>query len=630
MVVGKSSDAGSTFSPPNTFGQPIPLDDRMWNVADTKNNAAGLNDVFMTYHDLNTSQIWQVTSTDGGISYNTGTNAVINPTEVTTLQWASSCPAGGCIVGGPSVLNGNELGNIVARRTVSGLKLYTIFTTPDSPTDNQSGTGQNRVFEGVGTVTDNAVTGTPQSITWDDYEIWRDPVGTVNTKIFPVTAIDANGKVYAFWSDAKHIYEKSSPDGINWGCTVLGVTTGNCDTFTTAPQQIDPLAGGAAALDSVNTSIMPWVAAGANGAVDLVWYGSHGGAAGNENDTNNIWNVYFAQTIDGFSTWNVVKASDHVIHRGVLCTGGTGCTGNARIILDFFQVSIDPTNGAADITWTDDSQSPGAVASLWFTRQCTGTSATTLSALSNDCSAPPPPPPPPPFGSTCPGPQILDPAGDAPNNYPSGDGSNMPMFDILNAFFNTTESSGVPTQLIVTLTLNNLSAPPPPNNMLGGLWVVGWKSGTDNYTVEANSNGTGSMAVVTYVLRKNGTVSATAPTGSFNTGPNGTIVWTVPASLIGNPPHGARLTNTFANDRGTFAVQGNGLQYTAAADGAPPGSNPANPGYGADYFLSPSCLDASVPETPVVPLMAVTGGAVAAVFYRRRYRKRGAAIVLEP
>jgi hypothetical protein len=644
IVAGKSSDGGATFLPPNVYSANPPLDDRMWNVADTKNNAAGFNDVFMNYHDLNTDQIWQVTSTDGGQTYATS-NPVINPADITVGQWASSCPGGGCVVGGPSLFGGSGIGNIVARRPSGGaLTLYTIFTTPDSAADNMGATpGENRIFEAVGTVVDNPGTGTPLSITWHDYALWTDPVGTMDTEIFPVTSVDAAGNVYALWSDGKHIFEKSSTDGVNWGCTDGGYVAnavGNCNTFTSSPQKIDMAAGGDAVTDGVNTSIMPWVAAGANGSVDVVWYGAHGGAVGNNNDPNALWNVYFAQTIDGFGTWKVVKASDHQIHKGVLCTGGTGCTGNARILLDFFQVDIDPTTGAADIAYTDDHANPGSVADLYFTRQCSGSNAldpahTTL--IVNDCVAPPAPPPPPnvPFGLVC-GPQILDPSGDAPNNFPAGMGQNMDNLDILNAQFNTVESGGVPTFFDIFVTINNLTFPPDPTfdpNLAGAYWSVHWKYNGTAYEAEASATATAGTIAFTAgpdTGNEASAVSNPAVTGTFNTGTNGTITFHVPVGLVGTPPHGATLTNTFAFTHGAALPPpaAGGVYYTAAADYAPSGINPANPGYGVDYLVGviQPCLNPNIPEAPIVPIIAVIGGAAAVGIGTRRYRKRAASV----
>jgi len=53
---------------------------------------------------------------------------------------------------------------------------------------------------------------------------------------------------------------------------------------------------------------------------------------------------------------------------------------------------------------------------MYYTRQCTGISAKTGLALVNDCVAPPPPAAL-PVGNACPGPQVVDFTGDAPNNY---------------------------------------------------------------------------------------------------------------------------------------------------------------------------------------------------------------------
>jgi hypothetical protein len=324
----------------------------------------------------------------------------------------------------------------VARRdSANALTLYTIFTTPDSEADNIAqaniSSNFNRVYEAVGTATNSI----PPVVTWHDYEIWHGPVGARYDRIFPVTAVDKGGRVYAFWTDGNHILYKADATGTSWNSS-------------TVPSQIMNPAG-------VNTTIMPWTDAGSSGRVDLVFYGAHGGAGLQTNpqdDANNIWDVYFAQTVDGGANWTVSQASDHDIHKGPICIDGLGCNLSNpmrdRTLLDFFQVSIDPTNGAADIAYADDSAAPGNSV-MYFTRQCTGAPAITgLSRPVTDCVAPPPPPTP-PKGTTCPGPQILDFAGDAPNNYPLGDGNNMKNLDILSAFFGTPDS----THLRVTLTL---------------------------------------------------------------------------------------------------------------------------------------------------------------------------------
>ncbi|TMF57693.1 MAG: hypothetical protein E6I16_12500, partial [Chloroflexi bacterium] len=395
ITTGKSDDGGNSFGPPNVYSQQVGGDDRMWMAADPRLNSLGFANIFMTYHDVSGPEDIQLgVSIDGGFSY-VQNAPIINNSDVPPGQWQGT----GLNVTGA----GNELGNIVARRTAGGLTLYSIFETPDSPADNTNqalaGTANyNRVYEAVGTVISDTA---PPVISWRNYEIYHGPLGARYDRIFPVTAVDNGGRVYAFWTDGNQIFYKTDATGTGW-------------RPSKAPSKIANPAG-------VNTAIMPWAQAGAAGIVDVVFFGASGGAGARPNpqdDPNNLWNAYFAQSTNAGGSFTVSKASDHVIHHGPLCIDGLNCNlsnpPRDRTLLDFFQVSIDPTNGAADVTFADDHAAPGT-AVVYFTRQCTGTSATTGAALVNDCVAPPTPPPP-PQGTTCPGPQVVDFVGDAPNN----------------------------------------------------------------------------------------------------------------------------------------------------------------------------------------------------------------------
>src|SRR5947209_18347777 len=371
ITTGKSDDGGNTFGPPNVYSQQVGGDDRMWMAADPHLNGLGFANIFMTYHDVAGPEDIQLgVSIDGGFSY-VQNAPIINNSDVPVGQWQGT----GLNVTGA----GNELGNIVARRTASGLTLYSIFETPDSPADNTNqavaGTeNYNRVYEAIGTVTSDTA---PPVISWRNYEIYHGPLGARYDRIFPITTVDNAGTVYAIWTDGNHIFSKTDPTGTGWNPAV-------------APSQIANPAG-------VNTTIMPWAAAGTSGIADVVFYGANGGTGAQPNpqdDPNNVWNAYMAQTVDGGSTWGVFKASDHAIHTVPICIDGLGCDLSTptrdRTLLDFFQVSIDPTNGAADISYADDHAAPGS-AVLYFTTQCTGASATTGSALQHDCVPPPPP-----------------------------------------------------------------------------------------------------------------------------------------------------------------------------------------------------------------------------------------------
>jgi hypothetical protein len=402
------------------------------------------------------------------------------------------------------------------------------------------------------------------TIVFHNYEIYHGPIGPRYNRIFPVTAIDSSGKVYAFFTDGNRMFVKTDATGKGWNPAV-------------APSVIPNPAG-------VNTTIMPWVDAGSKARVDVVFYGASGGAGAQPNpqdDPKNQWNVYFAQSIDGAKTWSVVKASDHVIHTGPLCIDGLNCNlfGNRdRTLLDFFQVAIDPTNGAADVAYADDHGSPGS-AVMYYTRQCAGAPAVTgLSVPVTDCKAPIPPPPPPVATACVP---IQDVLGDAPNNYPGGDGNNMNNLDIANGSF---RSDAV--NLNVRLTLNDLEAPPPPANLVSAFWTVYWTTSSVNYYARASTNGVGPAAVGTYRWgtydpQTGNTITGNSTTGEFHPGLGGYFIVNVPRStLFGN---GTVVTNAFADTHGSFTVAGRGVYYTAAADRAP------DSGYGASYTVGQAC-----------------------------------------
>ncbi|TMF80615.1 MAG: hypothetical protein E6I18_05470, partial [Chloroflexi bacterium] len=233
ITVGKSNDGGTTFGPPNPGAAQVGGDDRMWQAADPKLNSGGFDTVFMSYHDVTTGNIDVSISVDGGQTYVQST-PLINPIEVPVGQWSGD-------------LAGNELGNIVTRRPKGGaLTIYSIFQTPDSATDNinqfAAGTvNYNRVYEAIGTVTDVAYPGVP-AVVWHDYEIYHGPPGDRYDRIFPVISVDDAGRVYAFWSDGKHIAYKVDATGTGWNPA-------------TPPSEItNPLVG----TNLVNTAIMPW------------------------------------------------------------------------------------------------------------------------------------------------------------------------------------------------------------------------------------------------------------------------------------------------------------------------------------------------------------------------------------
>src|SRR5438094_3174552 len=210
ITTGKSNDGGTTFGVPNPYSQQVAGDDRMWMTADPRLNNLGFADVYMTYHDVTIVDIQLGASRDGGQTY-VQSGPIINPLDVPQAQWQGS-------LNSPPGPAGNGLGNIVARRPTGGsLTLYSIFVTPDSEQDNinqglAATSNFNRVYEAVGTVTDVPAPGAA-IISWRNYEVYHGPIGSRYDRIFPITVVDAAGKVYAIWTDGNHIMVKTDVTG---------------------------------------------------------------------------------------------------------------------------------------------------------------------------------------------------------------------------------------------------------------------------------------------------------------------------------------------------------------------------------------------------------------------------------
>jgi hypothetical protein len=145
-----------------------------------------------------------------------------------------------------------------------------------------------------------------------------------------------------------------------------------------------------------DSAVFPWMIAGSPGQVDLVMYKANTGLNPNIAfyDSNGrfcdptsqtgcqpnttVWNTYFGQSQNALNTgpnFKIVQISDHPVHTGGLCTGGTGCEDSPqanRDLLDFLTIDVDHT-GAAYTTWADDNNGRH---DTWqfFSRQLSGNS----------------------------------------------------------------------------------------------------------------------------------------------------------------------------------------------------------------------------------------------------------------
>ena len=532
LTTNQSADHGDTFhTPANSASVQSTGVDRQWNAVDN-----GLGLVYMTVHDSSANILVSV-STDGGYTY-TSNSTAITPTQIAFAA------------------NDNHFGTLVVNP--ANHHLYIPFTAPTTPNGPETS-----VYIADGNPC--AVTCTaglpPGPITWTNTLVSAGDGTSVLAHDFPAIAIDAGGTVYVGWTDTRHV-------------RISHMTTPASSASWTSPATMDSA--------SEHSTMFPWLVGGRAGTVDAVFYGSTLGApgascpagtiganddsSGVNNNCNSVWTVRFAQSTDGGATFTDNPASG-VNHRGSICDQGLNCQTSVpagdRTLLDFFSIDVD-TDGAANIAYTQDPSQ------IVYTRQCTGTSATTGAALNLPCGALAPVIS--PAVPQCSGAHVItDPAGDATDPAPGGGDASTA--DITDVSF-----SSAGDNVTTTMTLNNLSTTPMQGTGQTTYYVT-WAApdGKQYATSETLPDpGGGNFSYGPFDPASNQlTTSSPAVSGSFTTGPGGSISITVPRSGIGSPtiPVGAGGTPAV---RSPYAVTiagegaaGGGLVFTKPADRGP-------------------------------------------------------------
>jgi len=199
--------------------------------------------------------------------------------------------------------------------------------------DVHQATGTVYISGSTGQVCHSTVTlPTGEAAVYQCVQAATDPNGVAHLFFVVKVADDGtpNGTVYACYSNDHDIFLVHSTDkGVTWSQPVR-------------------VSNGA----ETKTSVFPWIETGPTpGSVGIAWFGSTSAT----NDDNANWEVFFAQSFNATAdvpTFRQVKVSDHFIHGSNISEGGL--TGSAnRNLLDYFQISFDPT-GAAVIGYTDD------------------------------------------------------------------------------------------------------------------------------------------------------------------------------------------------------------------------------------------------------------------------------------
>jgi hypothetical protein len=177
-----------------------------------------------------------------------------------------------------------------------------------------------------------------------------------NGQDFAPIAIDTSGNLYVVWAQSP----VDSSGNINGATTIYLATSTDGGATWSQPINVSSKVSG------LQTNVMPWVAAGTAGRVDIVWYGTTTlGSCPQEpcgaGFIQGSWNVYMAQTLNGVTngkpnaspSFTTTKVTEYPNHFGTICEFGIACTtGGDRGLLDFLQVQADPS-GAADVVWAD-------------------------------------------------------------------------------------------------------------------------------------------------------------------------------------------------------------------------------------------------------------------------------------
>jgi hypothetical protein len=294
LFFSTSTDRGETWTTQNPFSSAgFKGVDRQWI------DAFGESTVYMSFHDVETFEIQVVKTTDAGTTFVNKTPATLGNTQSFVRAYL-----------------GNDIGNIRTDREDG-----TVYQLWGDTNDGSESSAGDTMYMSVST--DGADS-------WTVNKVHTDPNGRSIGHLFPVQDIDSDGNLYVSWSDNSNIYYSFSTDkGTTWSDRIQ---------VNSGPE--------------TNTSIFPWVAA-EDGVANFTWYAS---PAEDNQVEGSEWRVYFAQVEnalgDGEPKISQVEASDHVVHVGPVCQGGTGCSGG-RELVDVFYMTLDQ-QGLAHIAYTDD------------------------------------------------------------------------------------------------------------------------------------------------------------------------------------------------------------------------------------------------------------------------------------
>jgi len=174
------------------------------------------------------------------------------------------------------------------------------------------------------------------------------PKGTTEGELFPLVSIDEARNVYVAWATSSD--DTVATNGNAWQVWYSYAPAATGWTKWSKPVRLSR--------PPARMNVMPWLVAGAKGRIAAVWYGTE--EANSLGDTHQAWDVYLAMVGDADTAHPLieqVKVTRHPMHYGSICFAGVGCIaeqGN-RNLADFFEVEVDPNDGAVVIVYDDTS-----------------------------------------------------------------------------------------------------------------------------------------------------------------------------------------------------------------------------------------------------------------------------------
>jgi hypothetical protein len=581
----RSDDHGRTVTCSNA-GVPDTAVDRQWYAIDGDPKDGG--SIYLVNDEIGPGAVDCPGSTGNNVLVMYRSPVTLGPVDTAGVEFGPANKISGALTCNEGIMGNDEISPVATTKSSTGTPLASpvkhIYVIHDDASFSKILIG--RCYP-VGVLTD------PSGLSCVDLPVadLGDPTKVRTGANFPTMAIDRAGNLYAVWAqspldaagiagDASLYYSYSTDEGDHWSKPVK-IPTG------------------------LANNVMPWIAAGDDGRVDIGFYGTsssvdrvdfgpQGCTQGGPDAVNGFWSIFVTQSLNAHSSTvtftKPVDASGHPIHHGSIQTViGHQC--GDRTLGDFFQLRVGP-NGEAMTSFGDSNNVDEIFAPhAMFVRQVSGSGLDKSKTVSGDAIK---------KGS------VTDPSGDATYDAAGFSSPSMPNLDIVaSSVIAPSAASCHPAGQAcyrVTMTLSNLSlaAPAAPDTDDVMIWQTQWlvpakpgcptgiatcQNGGKNPMVYAESVGgreiqcwvgENSTAVIGggVALTYPGTTQLTAPGAcTMATGPNGKITIDVPKSLVALETGVSPFSSTL------YSVTASTLTAPAAPDSVPPLT-----GFGGVFF----------------------------------------------